>query len=752
MTRTFLLTLAAAAALAPAAFARQAGDLEVEVRDEWVGGERGGYWPVRVSIKNLGPRRAVTAAFLPYEGRRGQRQPPSAVRTVTLDAGAATRFTLPLPLTAPNAAGVVVFVPGPAPGDGESVAISSADDLLTASIEAGTDEHSVEVRPPRADGDPVRRPATLVLAGTPFEGEALLGAADVAVTAIERDSSRPDWRRDAASDRNVVAVLDPADGLPETWLPYTTIDLVVASPDTLRALGEEPRAALATWLLAGGAVAVVGDAAAAADAERLLGTDAVAAAGEWRAVGGGGDLVRADREAAIRDFGQVFSQVLDGNSTAEAMRSGGAALSRFGRTADAGAVRVRPVLAGRLYSVPGGESGGPGAAAWLAVFDDLGPDRLTAADRFGVGGRGANREFYEFLIPGVRGVPGVAFVVLITLFAVGIGPVNYFLLKRRHRVGRLAVTIPAIAAATGAVLLGYALVMHGFASKSRQFAVTVHDPGADRAVTFARTAVFAPRAPSGGLNFGPDTAVLPLPAPGPGGGGEGRVDWTDGQRWSDGLFRGRTRTQFVTVTPRAERGRLTAAVSDGGGAVAVTNGYADDFDLLIYCAPSGVLYAGRDLPAGGAGTLEPIVAEELFAWRTRLDGTLPAVPAGMEEEGPDVLGGLAPLFRRGRDTGASFRASLLYRTGEALRGLNEKSDPVEALAAAPLLADPAGAFVAVLKEPGELEFGGLTADARGGVHVLIGVADTASTRSAPAAPEEPAAGGGITVRRSGGDE
>ena len=728
MRWTLPIALSAAALFVPAASARQAGDLEVEVRDDWVGGERGGYWPVRVSMRNLGPRRAVTAAFLPYEGRRGQRQPPSAVRTVILDAGAATRFTLPLPLTAPNAAGVVVFVPGPVPEDGESVPIPGADDLLAASVEAGTDEHTVEVRPPRADEDPVRRPATLVLAGTPFEEEALLSAADVAVTAIERDSSRPDWRRDVASDRNVVAVVDPADGLPETWLPYTTVDLVVASPDTLRALGEEPRAALATWLLAGGAVAVVGDAADAAEAERSLGTDAVAAAGDWRAVGGGGALVRADREAAIRGFGDAMRQAMNGESPGAAMRSGRDALARFGRTADAGAVRARPVLAGRLYAVPGGEFGAPGAAAWLAVFDDLGPDRLTAADRFGVGGRGANREFYEFLIPGVRGVPGVAFVVLITLFAVGIGPVNYFLLKRRHRVGRLAVTIPAIAAATGAVLLGYALVMHGFAPKSRQFSVTVHDPGTDRAVTFARTAVFAPRAPSGGLDFAPDAAVLPLPAPGPGGGG-GRVDWTDGQRWADGLFRGRTRTQFVTVAPRAERGRLTAAVSRSGETVAVTNGYADDFDLLIYAAPSGVLYAGRDVPAGGAGTLAPIVAEELFAWRTRLDAALPAVPPGMEEEGPDVLGGLAPLFRRGRDTGASFRPSLLHRTGEALRGLNERTDPVDALAAAPLLADPAGAFVAVLKEPEELEFGGLTADARGGVHVLIGVADFGSPRS-----------------------
>ena len=776
--RAALLLAALAGAAAPASGQQrgavgeaEAADLRRVVDDRWVGGQRGGYWPVRVALENRGAARAVTCAFVPDEPRRGGGRMPLVTRTLAAPAGAALTFTLPVPLTAGGGGGELVFLADPLP-DGGAVAPTGrdADDLRADAIP----ELTHEVHPPRADDEPIRRPAVLITEGSAFDGEAFGTAADTVTMLAADDAARPEWRRAVSGDRDDRLTLPPA-ALPDTWLGYTTVDLVVTDAARLGGLSEPVREALITWLHAGGAIVVVRDgteedgAAISPKATRLLGLDAVAAAGGWEPAEPDRAVLRGGAQALLRRAGEAVGQEFPGSFRpsppyeredpgARAALSGAALLLLRGGGTDAADIARRSVLGGRVYAMTvereagGGESGGwPATAGWLAVLSDLGPDRLTAADRYGVGGRGPNREFFEFLIPGVRGVPVGAFVALITLFALGIGPVNYLLLKRRHRLGRLAVTVPLIAAGTAAALLGYSLVMHGFAVKARELAVTVHDPGTDRAVTFARTAVFAPRTPAAGLTFAPDAAVLPLAPPGPARGGT-RVDWTDGQTWGGDAFRGRTRTQFVTVAPRPERGRLTVSPS-AGGTLTVTNGYDTDFSLLTVSDAAGALYAGRDVPAGGSARLAPAEGEDLFAWRERLDPTLPELPPGMEASGPNVLGQFAPMLAGAGDTRASFRASLAYRTAALVRGFNEQSRPVRALAEAPLAPVSRGTFVALLAEPEEAAIGGLEVAPRGGAHLLIGVPDDGRVRPDPPAAErssEPAKPA-VTVRRPGGD-
>ena len=323
-------------------------------------------------------------------------------------------------------------------------------------------------------------------------------------------------------------------------------------------------------------------------------------------------------------------------------------------------------------------------------------------------------------MPGVRGVPVFGFLVLMTGFAVLIGPVNYFWLRRRHQVGRLAVTIPLIAAAAGGALLLLSVVMHGWTAKGRRLEVTLHDPGLDRAVTFARTAFFAPRDP-GGLAFDPATAVFRMPPPG-GAAGGGRVDWTGRQLWAGALAPGRTRTQFVTVAPRPERGRLTATggLRDG---LRVTNGYESGLAHVLASDLSGNLYYGTDLAAGAAATLTPLDGDLTFAWRTALDGALPERPPGLSKDGLGVLGELGSVFGRGGDPGASYRASLAFRSLNLLRGINEKTNPIEAFAEAPLLPTPRGAFAAVLTGEEAGTFAGVEASFRGDLRVLMGTLD-----------------------------
>ncbi len=211
--------------------------------------------------------------------------------------------------------------------------------------------------------------------------------------------------------------------------------------------------------------------------------------------------------------------------------------------------------------------------------------------------------------------------------------------------------------------------------------------------------------------------MFPLAPPGPHSGG-GRIDWTAGQVWSGDAFNGRTRTQFVTVAPRPERGRLTVEWIDG--AASVVNGYGSDFELLVLADEAGRVFHGVNVPAGGAATLQPITGDDLFLWRERLDERLPAAAAGVRggalRAAPRVPD--APLRVGHRMRAFVFRCPFL--TAAASRGMNEHAEPIKAFKLAPLAADPRVRFAALLAEPAVTEFGGLPVDARGGAHLLIG--------------------------------
>ena len=704
MTRLGLAVLVLCS-LPPAAAAQgdaaPGADLEAEVRDDWVGGRRGGYWPVRVTLTNRGPARAVTAAFVPFADAAAPGRPAVVTKTVAVPAGETASFTLPVPLTARRGDGEALFVADPLPESGELPdARRDEADLIAAAIPGLTEEVGL----PAASGQAINRPALLIAAATPPTKEAMLGfeaAARDAVRAVSDgdDTARGPSRRTVSPDGETYAAVDPADW-PRTWLGFTTVDLVLVTPEALGEMPADVRAALIDWLHAGGSV-VVSSAGGDAGWEALLGFEK--ATGAWRSLADGplGSEVPVSTELGPEGMLDFIAQWRD----------------------SAKSIRVRPVLAGRVYAVDGRAVGFGTRLVWDQILRDLSPDRLTVADRVGAFPRGANAEFYEWLIPGVKGVPVAGFLVLMTGFAVLIGPVNYFWLKQRHQIGRLAVTIPLIAAAAGGALLLLSVVMHGWTAKGRRLEVTVHDPALDRAATFARTAFFAPRDPDA-LAFDPATAVFRLPPPG-GAAGGGRVDWTDRQAWAGAFARGRTRTQFVTVTPRPERGRLTV----GGGGVRtglrVTNGYERDFSHVVAADADGVTYYGEDLAAGAAATLAPLDGVRLFAWRTALDGRLPERPPGMTADGLGVLGVFGDLFGRRRgDPGASFRASLAYRTLYELRGLNERETPIEAFEAAPLMPPARGAFAAVLAEEEDGTFGGVPVSFRGDLRVLVGSLDS----------------------------
>ena len=78
--------------------------------------------------------------------------------------------------------------------------------------------------------------------------------------------------------------------------------------------------------------------------------------------------------------------------------------------------------------------------AW--VLDSMGDSRWHWYQRHGLSLKRENPDYWNFLIPGSAG-HGRAVLLLISVFVIGIGPVNYWLLRRRRQLHLLLLTIPA---------------------------------------------------------------------------------------------------------------------------------------------------------------------------------------------------------------------------------------------------------------------------------------------------------------------
>src|SRR5262249_22484834 len=148
--------------------------------------------------------------------------------------------------------------------------------------------------------------------------------------------------------------------------------------------------------------------------------------------------------------------------------------------------------------------------SWSSVFNTIGSNRWNWRGGWGVSLYAQNGHFWDFLIPGVGLVPVVQFQVLITLFVIAIGPVNYYLFKRLGKLNLMVLTVPAGALAVTSGLLIYAVIADGFSVRARASSFTPIDQRSGQAECWTRLSYYAGLSPSGGLTFSQDTAVIPL--------------------------------------------------------------------------------------------------------------------------------------------------------------------------------------------------------------------------------------------------
>lgn len=238
-------------------------------------------------------------------------------------------------------------------------------------------------------------------------------------------------------------------------------------------------------------------------------------------------------------------------------------------------------------------SGDEWVGIWLALHRTLQPWQRSMSPS------DANREFPvvdNFAIP-LRGL-----FVLILLFVIIIGPVNFWLLNRFKKRMFMLVTIPACAFVASVGVSGFALLSEGVSGKSRAASFTVLDEPLRRATTFGVEAFYAPLTPGGGLHFDAGTELTPILQPYSSDGVSRSIDWTTDQHLRQGWVVSRVPSHFLLRKVESRRERLTI-INEPDGRVTVVNSLGAGITELTLMDAKGNLHQGKNIGAGARVTL-----------------------------------------------------------------------------------------------------------------------------------------------------
>jgi hypothetical protein len=340
--------------------------------------------------------------------------------------------------------------------------------------------------------------------------------------------------------------LDPA-RLPTSWLGYTSLRAVAIGPMEWAGMSDAQKSALLAWIASGGDLILVNG-----DVKTLL---------------------PAAQSQPSADPDRVITPYM------------------FGRVLAVPATSLSMGITDLLNSTEKDRE-----VQWALPAN-------SAPDYGAIEGRG-----FRLRIPGIEGTPARAYLGILALFSVLIGPVNYWLLRRKRRQVLVVLTAPLISAVFIVVLGGYAIAGQGFRVKGRALTFTMLDQVAKQAVTRATISLYAPGlTPGNGLQFGRDVAILAMGPDGSGVRDPMRLDLTDGQLFSEGVLQARAPTNFEQITFRAARERLIFDAADGG--VSVTNGLDATILALSYRDASATYRFDGRLASGSRQTIKPIASD-----------------------------------------------------------------------------------------------------------------------------------------------
>lgn len=601
-----LLIMASTALAGGGEFSLRGHDLEINVDTRWAGCSDGGYYPVRFGVANRGPARQFTFEVV---GNSNSKVVPTR-KTITIDQNAKIESVLLVPMVM----------------DGSYATFNvryNGRVLENMSKSVSVPEYSQEL---------AFSPAMLVISSR-----------NIDIKSYERGASLYQIKQlnHAVYGSTANVQLIEPNLLPDNWLAYSGLDLVAISIKDLQILNDEPRKAILKWTQTGGNLIVfdVGlPAVESTDLNRLLDLDKKAAVSkEWIASNPGA------RRIVLPPRQDQYGNTIEYNDSGEAEdytspeHADHGAVSKDGNRQRNKRVEfqwkrdefsIKKDMLGHLVAFQGNPFTGT-PSEWVWLFNTLGVEQVSWRNRTGIKARESNNSFAYFFIPGVQSVPVIPFLLLITLFAIVIGPVNYIYFKRKRLLGALLISVPVLAFGTTILLVGYSVVAHGFGVKSRVRSVTILDQKSNTAVSMTRQALYAGMTLSSGMKYSPDTLVMPIWPP-QHSGDAGSVDWSETQSLQNGWLRSRTRTQFLTVGNRTERGRMKFE-ADGKNKVVASNGLEWAIEHVVYIDDNGRMFYGNKIPAGETASLSEITTNQKATFREGLDAYPLELPKGMTE-------------------------------------------------------------------------------------------------------------------------
>jgi hypothetical protein len=200
------------------------------------------------------------------------------------------------------------------------------------------------------------------------------------------------------------------------------------------------------------------------------------------------------------------------------------------------------------------------------------------------------------------GIPVRGLFFLMVIFALVIGPINFWVLTKRKQKMHVYWTIPAISLVTCLGVFAFMLVSEGWSGHARAEGLTILDENTRRAATVGWAGYYTPMTPGDGLHFGADTELLQqLGNSGPyysrDEGSSRTLDWTNEQHLSRGWLNARVPAHFALRKSESRRERVV--IGGSGNVLTATNGLGADIDKFWYVDALGHLFTADKIPAGG---------------------------------------------------------------------------------------------------------------------------------------------------------
>jgi hypothetical protein len=418
------------------------------------------------------------------------------------------------------------------------------------------------------------------------------------------------------SQQGKVQLLPPAE-LPAQWVELSCYDIAFVSIDDLERMARQnsrQRRALVDWLHSGPALVVYGvgdELARLKDVERLLELPPLPQTGT------SGKMLRGWKPAAASDSGptnyqnpqrNVYGPAAMGGVTATMTAASGTPANQGLFSPTGLPFAGRPAGLGWVVAVAHPDPFPASSADWQWLLNSIPPRHQIWSTRHGMSYTSYNPGLWNWYIPGVGAAPVFSFLLLATLFAVVIGPVNYLLLGKIHRLYLLLVTVPAGAAVVTLCLFAYAVLSDGLGVKARIRSYSLLDQKTGRTVSWSRQSYYASLVPSQGLIYPNDAVIWPLDEK-PNTSRQGplrQLAWgADGQRLSSGYLSSRRLTQLMVTRSARTKSRLTV-VQKAGSPPRVANELGSTIEQLVLCDRQGnYFWANEPLAAGQGQNLLP---------------------------------------------------------------------------------------------------------------------------------------------------